>query len=136
MRRLEAMHGYAPEQNLSVLRALPAGTLGREYARFLDANGIEPLVISPAVKESFRDNPYALRYTTTHDLHHVLTGFDTGLAGEAGVFAFNWVRARRRYGQRCSGWCASCTRCSRRARGAGSGTTSGSDSSWGRKPSS
>lgn len=25
----------------------------------------------------------------THDLHHVLTGFDTGLAGEAGELAFN-----------------------------------------------
>jgi ubiquinone biosynthesis protein Coq4 len=87
--RLEAVRGYAPEQNLSALRALPSGTLGREYARFLDANGIEPLVISAAVKERFRDNPFALRYTTTHDLHHVLTGFDTGLAGEAGNFAFS-----------------------------------------------
>ncbi len=87
--RLEAVRGYAPEQNLSVLRALPAGTLGREYARFLDANGIEPLVISDTVKERFRENPFALRYTVTHDLHHVLTGFDTGLAGEAGNFAFS-----------------------------------------------
>jgi ubiquinone biosynthesis protein COQ4 len=87
--RLEAVRGYAPEQNLAVLRALPAGTLGREYARFLDANGIEPLVISDAVKERFRENPFALRYTVTHDLHHVLTGFDTGLAGEAGNFAFS-----------------------------------------------
>ena len=87
--RLVAVRGYAAEQNLSVLRTLPAGTLGREYARFLDANGIEPLVISAAVKERFRDNPFALRYTTTHDLHHVLTGFDTGLAGELGNFAFS-----------------------------------------------
>ena len=34
-----------------------AGTLGREYARFLDENGIAPLVVSPALKERFRDNP-------------------------------------------------------------------------------
>ena len=87
--RLEAVRGYAPEQNLAALRALPPGSLGREYARFLDANGIEPLVISPAVKQRFRDNPFVLRYTTTHDLHHVLTGFDTGLAGEMGNFAFS-----------------------------------------------
>jgi ubiquinone biosynthesis protein Coq4 len=87
--RLEAVRGYAPEQDLARLRALPAGTLGREYARFLDKNGIEPLVISDAVKERFRANPFALRYTVTHDLHHVLTGFDTGLAGEAGNFAFS-----------------------------------------------
>jgi ubiquinone biosynthesis protein Coq4 len=89
IRKLERVRGYAPDQDLEVLRELPGGTLGREYARFLDANGIEPLVISAAVKERFRNNPYALRYTTTHDLHHVLTGFDSGLAGEAGVVAFN-----------------------------------------------
>jgi ubiquinone biosynthesis protein Coq4 len=88
-RALEAVRRYAPSHDLPALRALPAGTLGREYARFLDANGIEPLVISDSVRERFRDNPYALRYTTTHDLHHVLAGFDTGLAGEAGVVAFN-----------------------------------------------
>lgn len=89
IRKLEALHGYAPEQSLTALRALPPGTLGREYARFLDANGLEPLVVSPALKERFRTDPYALRYTATHDLHHLLIGFDTGLAGEAGVVAFN-----------------------------------------------
>jgi ubiquinone biosynthesis protein Coq4 len=89
LRRLEQVRDYAPTHDLVALRALPPETLGREYARFLDANSIEPLVISADVKERFRDNPYALRYTTTHDLHHVLTGFDTGLAGEAGAFAFS-----------------------------------------------
>jgi ubiquinone biosynthesis protein Coq4 len=88
-RRLEHIRGYAPDHKLSTLRELPAGSLGREYAHFLDANGIEPLEISPAMKMRFRDNPYLLRYTTTHDLHHVLSGFDAGLAGEMGVFAFN-----------------------------------------------
>lgn len=86
---LERLRGYAPEQDLAHLRALPPGTLGREYARFLDANGIEPLAVSADVKERFRDNPYALRYAATHDLHHVLTGFDAGIAGEVGVVAFN-----------------------------------------------
>jgi ubiquinone biosynthesis protein COQ4 len=41
------------------------------------------------MRTRFRDRPYALRYTMTHDLHHVLTGFDAGLAGEIGVLAFN-----------------------------------------------
>jgi ubiquinone biosynthesis protein Coq4 len=88
-KKLEALHGYAPEPELPALRELPQGSLGREYARFLDANGISPLVVSPAVRARFRADPYALRYTATHDLHHVLAGFDTGLAGEAGVLAFN-----------------------------------------------
>jgi ubiquinone biosynthesis protein COQ4 len=88
--RLAPLQGYvAPSPDLPALRKLPAGTLGREYARFLDANGIEPLVVSAATKERFRDQPYALRYTTTHDLHHALAGFDAGLAGEMGVLAFN-----------------------------------------------
>ncbi len=87
-KRLERLRGYAPEQELSALRRMPPGTLGHDYAAFLDANGIEPLVISPGVKARFQDAPYALRYTTTHDLHHVLTGFDAGLAREAGVLAF------------------------------------------------
>jgi ubiquinone biosynthesis protein Coq4 len=89
LRALERVRGYAPPQDLPALRALPDGTLGREYARFLDANGLEPLVVSPEVKERFRNNPYALRFAVTHDLHHVLAGFDTGLAGEAGAAAFN-----------------------------------------------
>jgi ubiquinone biosynthesis protein COQ4 len=87
--KLAPVRGYAPSHELAALRALPPGTLGREYARFLDANGIEPLAISAEVRERFRDNPFALRYTTTHDLHHVLTGFDTGLAGELGNLAFS-----------------------------------------------
>ena len=89
LQKLERVRGYAPKQDLAHLRALPPGSLGREYARFLDANGIEPLEVSAAVKEQVRENPYALRYTATHDLHHVLAGSDTGLAGEAGVAAFN-----------------------------------------------
>jgi ubiquinone biosynthesis protein Coq4 len=80
-------HAFAPD--LAVLRRMPAGSLGREYARFCDANGIVPLDVSPAVRERFRRSPYALRYTSTHDLHHVLAGFDAGLAGEMGVLAFN-----------------------------------------------
>jgi ubiquinone biosynthesis protein Coq4 len=88
-RKLEPVRGWVPEHDLRALRLLPAGTLGREYARFVDANGIVPLAVSPAVRERFRENPYALRYTATHDLHHVLAGFDTSLAGEAGVLAFN-----------------------------------------------
>jgi len=87
--RLARVRGYAPQPDLAALRRLPDRSLGREYARFLDANGLEPLVTSQAMRAQFRDRPYALRYTMTHDLHHVLTGFDAGLAGEIGVLAFN-----------------------------------------------
>lgn len=86
--KLDPLRGYAPELDLAALRKLPAGTLGREYARFLDANGIDPLAVGESTRERFRDRPWVLRYTLTHDLHHTLTGFDAGLAGEIGVFAF------------------------------------------------
>ena len=98
--RLQHLKGYAPHHDLEKLRDLPAGTLGREYGRFLDTNGITPLVISKHVVERFWENPYVLRYTTTHDLHHVLTGFDTGLAGEAGVFAFTVAQGSAPGGRR------------------------------------
>jgi ubiquinone biosynthesis protein Coq4 len=86
--KLERFRDPPATPDLPALRRLPAGTLGREYARFLDANGIDPLAVSIRVRANFHDDPYLVRYTTTHDLHHVLTGFDAGLAGEIGVAAF------------------------------------------------
>ncbi len=80
-KRLAGIKAYAPDQNLAELRALPEGTLGRCYATFLDAQGIEPLRISDATKKRFQENPYSIRFITTHDLHHLLTGFDGGIAG-------------------------------------------------------
>lgn len=74
--------------SLSSLRQLPEGTLGREYARFLDDNGLEHFELSDRVLSRFRDDPFTIRYTLTHDLHHLLAGFDTGIAGELGVAAF------------------------------------------------
>src|SRR5689334_1412619 len=75
--------GVFPHLDAAALRKLPKKTLGGAYARFLDDNRITPL--EPTRKGS----AYALRFTATHDLHHVVTGFDTTLAGEIGVLAFN-----------------------------------------------
>ena len=47
--RLHALRGYRPRVDVDELRQLPEGTLGREYARFLDANGITPLSISKRI---------------------------------------------------------------------------------------
>jgi ubiquinone biosynthesis protein Coq4 len=72
-----------PKLELAALRRLPKKTLGGAYAEFLDEHRIVPL--EPTRKGS----AYALRFAATHDLHHVVTGFDTTLAGEIGVLAFN-----------------------------------------------
>lgn len=85
---LQAVPTPCLEVDLAELRRLPEGTVGRAFAEQLDRNGLEPLVISEAMKQRLADNPLALRYTTTHDLVHVLTGFPTTPAGEIGVFAF------------------------------------------------
>lgn len=87
--RLRALGGPAClDVDLAEMRRLPEGTVGRAFARHLDDNGLAPLEISAACKERYADNPLALRYTTTHDLFHVLTGFSTAPAGELGLFAF------------------------------------------------
>lgn len=86
--RLHSLENACLEVDMNELRALPDGTVGREFARLLERNGLSPLTISQATKERFAEKPYALRYTTTHDLFHVLTGFPTTPAGEIGLFAF------------------------------------------------
>lgn len=82
------VEGYAPALELASLDQQPEGSLGAEYARFLRRHELQHLTVSPDLLDRFRDNPYAVRYTVTHDLHHLLTGFDTGLAGEVGVVGF------------------------------------------------
>ena len=74
--------------DLDALRSMPAGTVGREYADHLERNNLSPLEISPELRRRYADDPYGLRYATTHDLFHVLTGFPTTPAGELGLFAF------------------------------------------------
>ncbi len=72
---------------LAELRALPDGSFGREAARFLDARGLDP--------DSLPDRPATdprsfvrAHLFETHDLWHVVTGFDTDVAGEVGLQAF------------------------------------------------
>lgn len=67
---------------------LPEETFGREYALYMQRNGLKPLNISPELAEIGQNNLLALRYAVTHDLFHLLLGFDTSYAGEIGVLAF------------------------------------------------
>ena len=86
--QLQDFAGYYPKIDLEQLRQLPEGTLGYEYAQHMQKNGIQPLEISQDLRGEADRNPFALRYTVTHDLFHVLLGFDTSYAGEMGVFTF------------------------------------------------
>ena len=81
--------------DFDMLRRLPDGTLGREYTRFLDDNGITP--------DAFEELPNVgdehaawimLRMRQTHDLWHVLTGYAPDVRGELLLQAFTYAQIR------------------------------------------
>lgn len=87
--QLDDVRGYHPHVDLEALARLPDGTFGREYARFLDANQLDPIVPTDRADPAMiARNAFTVRYATIHDMVHVLTGFDTSWPGEAGVWAF------------------------------------------------
>ncbi|MGB3263882.1 MAG: Coq4 family protein [Microcoleus sp.] len=86
--QMQDLAGYYPSIDIEQLRQLPEGTLGYEYAQHMLKNGIQPLEISDDLQAEADRSPFALRYTVTHDIFHVLLGFDTSYAGEMGVAAF------------------------------------------------
>ncbi|MEM9453394.1 MAG: Coq4 family protein [Myxococcota bacterium] len=78
-----------PDVEVEPLLELPRGTVGREYAELLRANGLDPFRISEQLpRDVLRRNIFIARYALLHDVYHVLTGFDTSWAGEAGVWGF------------------------------------------------
>jgi ubiquinone biosynthesis protein Coq4 len=73
--------------DLDRLALLPPGTLGRTFAEFMRARGLDPKSLP---RHDDWDEPsfvHAHLYET-HDVWHVVTGFDTDVAGELGVQAF------------------------------------------------
>jgi ubiquinone biosynthesis protein COQ4 len=81
--------------DFDALRRLPDGTLGREYARFLDDNGITPDAFEalPDVGDA-RAAYVMLRMRQTHDLWHVLTGYTPDVRGEILLQAFTYSQTR------------------------------------------
>lgn len=81
--------------DFDALRRLPDGTLGREYARFLDDNGITPDAFEalPNVGDE-RAAWIMLRMRQTHDLWHVLTGYAPDVRGEVLLQAFSYAQIR------------------------------------------
>ncbi len=73
--------------DLQALRKLPIATLGREYADHMLALGLSPdFHPAYAIKDEY--DYMRMHLYETHDLWHVLTGFDTSEAGELGLQAF------------------------------------------------
>lgn len=88
----------APSWDPDSLLKLPSDTFGHIVGAFLKRNRLEPLRLTDEISPSVRKrNVYGIRVAATHDLVHVLTGFDTSWPGEMGVYAFQ-------HGQRWSKW--------------------------------
>ncbi|MEN0063863.1 MAG: Coq4 family protein [Myxococcota bacterium] len=95
---LEAVSDYTPNVDLDRLATLPEGTFGRAVATFMRDNDIQPFLFTDEISpEMRRRNQFGIRLAQTHDLIHVLTGFDTSWPGEMGVYAVQ-------YAQRWSAW--------------------------------
>jgi ubiquinone biosynthesis protein COQ4 len=82
--------------DLDALAALPEGTLGHAYARFLRSHGLTPEVFDGA-PPGFSDPQLSYivqRMRQTHDLWHVVTGCETDPAGEVALQAFSYSQTR------------------------------------------
>lgn len=73
-----------PVPDTQKLRMLPQGTLGRAYVEHLDTHGFDPDYYR---KIDVRDDTdyIIMRIRQTHDIWHVVTGFDTHPLGEIAV---------------------------------------------------
>lgn len=82
--------------DLDKLAALPEGTLGHAYAKFLRSHGITPEIFdgAPPGISNPRQSYVIQRMRQTHDLWHVVTGCETDPAGEIALQAFTFSQIR------------------------------------------
>ena len=73
--------------DLEKLQLLPLGTLGRTYADHMLTQSLNPNFFKK-VDATSEPGFCMMRLRQTHDLWHVLTGFNTSLADELGLQAF------------------------------------------------
>ena len=78
--------------SLAYLRTLPANSVGRAYAAWLDREGV-----SPDTRDSVRyiddeECAYVMqRYRESHDFYHALTGLPVMVEGEVALKAFEFA---------------------------------------------
>jgi ubiquinone biosynthesis protein COQ4 len=77
-----------PAHDLDTLLTLPPDSLGYIYAAEIKRKGFDPNLHAGMTAKS--DAEYVeLRLSQTHDLWHIITGFDTDLIDEIGLQAFH-----------------------------------------------
>ena len=82
---------HATPYDVEALLRLPAHSLGGAYARHMKANALSP-DFYPNVEPRHRMHYLRLRVRQTHDIWHVLAGFDTGMFGEVGLQGFYFAQ--------------------------------------------
>lgn len=81
----------------AALAAMPEGSLGRAFLRFAERHGLDPhqlLESQHAMSRDYADlDPVRCwmfdRFTTLHDLWHVVAGYDATHAGESALMCFS-----------------------------------------------
>jgi ubiquinone biosynthesis protein Coq4 len=87
--------GYDPALDSARLEALPDGTLGREYARFIRANQIDPLGTLLALPRPANLLEYQFwRAYKLHDVLHIVLDCDASALGEVPIVAYSLGQAR------------------------------------------
>ncbi len=83
-----------PVPDTEKLKKLPRGTLGREYTEHLDRFGFDPNYYRKIDVQDEIDY-ILMRVRQTHDIWHVVTGFDTHPLGEIAVKATELAQTHR-----------------------------------------
>lgn len=91
--RLMADRYLGPQVDVDALLALPEGSLGHAYARFLRDQGLDA-VFYPQLDVTDEMTWLAMRLPQTHDIWHVITGFGTTPTEELGLQAFMLAQLR------------------------------------------
>ena len=86
-----------------LLKDLPPDSLGYRYYEHCRDNGLDPMFISVESQKVAREFPATDehrfvydRYRDSHDFWHVLTGWGTDMAGEAGIIAWTYAQLRNK----------------------------------------
>ncbi|MGH7822493.1 MAG: Coq4 family protein [Candidatus Binatia bacterium] len=87
--------GYDPGLGRERLESLPDGTLGREYARFIRDNGIDPLgdLLDLARPSNLIEYTFRRAYKL-HDMMHVVLGCDASVLGEVRIVSYSVGQSR------------------------------------------
>lgn len=77
-----------PDYSDIEFKSFQPGTFGHAYHQFMKDRKLSPFRFSGSYADLLEKNYLPIFYASVHDFFHVLTGYDTTFAGEAGVWAF------------------------------------------------